>query len=71
MPSLSDPLITDKIELKNRIVMPPMANDLSSTPGAVTGRHTEHYNARSPADDGLSTVAHSSTFPQGELSSNP
>lgn len=70
MPSLHDPLITDKIELKNRIVMPPMANDLSSPEGEVTDRHIEHYKARAQADVGLIIVEHSYIVPEGKMSVN-
>jgi len=70
MPSLSDPLITDKIEIKNRIVMPPMANDLSSENGEVTDRHIDHYVARARADVGLIIVEHSYIVPEGKMSVN-
>lgn len=70
MPSLSDPLITDKIELKNRIVMPPMANDMSGSGGEVTDKHIKHYRARAQADVGLIIVEHSYIVPEGRMSVN-
>ena len=65
MPSLSDTLITDKIKVRNRIVMPPMANDLSSPEGEVTDRHLQHYRARAEAGVGLIIVEHSYILPSG------
>lgn len=70
MPSLSDPLITDKIKLRNRIVMPPMANDLSSPEGEVNERHLDHYRARAEAGVGLVIIEHSYILPSGKMSVN-
>ena len=67
MPLLSDPLITDKLKLKNRIVMPPMANDLSSGAGEVTEKHIKHYQARAQAGVGLIIVEHSYIMPSGKM----
>ena len=67
MPTLADELITDKLELKNRIVMPPMANDLSSEEGEVTDRHIEHYATRARAGIGLIIVEHSYIVPEGKM----
>lgn len=70
MPRLSDPLTTDKLSLKNRIVMPPMANDLSSPEGEVTGRHLDHYRARAAAGVALIIVEHSYIVPEGKMTVN-
>ncbi len=67
MPSLSDPLITDKITLKNRIVMPPMANDMSSEEGEVNRRHLDHYRSRAEAGVALVVVEHSYIMPSGKM----
>jgi 2,4-dienoyl-CoA reductase-like NADH-dependent reductase (Old Yellow Enzyme family) len=67
MPSLSDPLTGGKLELKNRIVMPPMANDFSDGSGAVNERHLEHYRARAEADVGLMVIEHSYINPHGKM----
>ncbi len=67
MPSLSDPLTTDKLVLKNRIVMPPMANDLSGTQGEVTDRHLDHYQSRAAAGVALIIVEHSYIVPEGKM----
>ena len=67
MPLLSDPLVTDKLKLKNRIVMPPMANDLSGGEGEVTEKHLKHYRTRAEAGVGLIIVEHSYIMPSGKM----
>lgn len=69
MPSLLDPLKLDGLELRNRIVMPPMATGLSTFRGEVTGRMVEHYAERSE-DLGLLIVEHAYITPEGRLSPN-
>jgi len=68
MPSLSDPLTIDNLTLKNRIVMPPMANDLSGSGGEVTDKHLKHYRARAEAGVGLVIIEHSYIVPEGKMS---
>ena len=68
MPILSDPITADGLTLKNRIVMPPMANDLSSEKGEVTQKHLDHYRARAEADVGLIIIEHSYIVPEGKMS---
>ncbi len=67
MPSLADPLTGGKLQLKNRIVMPPMANDFSDETGAVNDRHLDHYRARAGAGVGLMIVEHSYINPNGKM----
>lgn len=67
MPSLSDPLVTGNIELKNRIVMPPMANDMATADGEVTDSHIGHYRARAEGGAGLVIVEHSYVLPSGKM----
>lgn len=67
MPSLSDPLVAGKLELKNRIVMPPMANDMASPDGAVTNEHIEHYVSRALGGPGLVIIEHSFVMPSGRM----
>jgi len=69
MPNLFDPLIVGCLTLKNRIVMPPMANDLASTTGEVTEALIAHYTRRA-AGVGLVIVEHSYIARDGKLSSN-
>lgn len=67
MPSLSDPISIDNLSLKNRIVMPPLANDFSSDGGEVTGKHLDHYRARASASVALIIVEHSYIVPEGKM----
>lgn len=67
MPALSDPLAVKSLKLKNRIVMPPMANDFSGDNGEVNDRHLDHYRSRAEADVGLMIVEHSYINPTGRM----
>ncbi len=51
MAKLFDPLEIGNLTLKNRIVMPPMANGLADTEGKVTDPLIAHYTR--PAQAGL------------------
>jgi 2,4-dienoyl-CoA reductase-like NADH-dependent reductase (Old Yellow Enzyme family) len=64
---LLDPLKVKGQILKNRIVMPPMQNLLSTTEGAVTNNLIEHYVRRSEAI-GLLIIEHSYVSLEGKLS---
>jgi 2,4-dienoyl-CoA reductase-like NADH-dependent reductase (Old Yellow Enzyme family) len=68
MPTLFEPLIAGRLTLKNRIVMPPMANDLASTEGEVSEALIAHYRRRSEGV-GLVIVEHSYVSRDGKLSS--
>ncbi len=68
MPKLLDPLSVGGLRLKNRIVMPPMANDLATTKGELTAALIAHY-ARRAAGVGLVIVEHSYVATDGKLSS--
>ncbi|MGP8068905.1 MAG: NADH:flavin oxidoreductase [Candidatus Bathyarchaeia archaeon] len=67
MVTLFDPLVIGGLTLKNRIVMPPMANDLADAEGRVTDRLIEHYTRRAPGV-GLEIVEHSYFIPEGKAS---
>ena len=66
---LFDSLVIGSLTLKNRIVMPPMANDLADAEGRVTDRLIAHYTRRAPGV-GLVIVEHSYFTPDGKASSN-
>lgn len=68
MINLFSPLETDKIKLKNRIVMPPMANNLCDESGEVNDGHISHYSRRAGAEIGLIIVEHSYVTPPGRAS---
>jgi len=67
MAGLFDPLMVNSLRLRNRIVMPPMATELSTTYGEVTERLIEHYARRSKGL-GLLIIEHSYVTLNGKLS---
>ena len=69
MPSLSDPLQAGSLNLRNRIVMPPMATGLSNQRGEATARLIKHYTDRSE-ELGLLMVEHSYVSPEGRIGVN-
>jgi len=64
---LFDPLRVGNLTLKNRIVMPPMANDLADAQGRVTDPLIAHYTRRA-SGVGFVIVEHSYVTPQGKAS---
>ena len=69
MAKLFDPLTIGNLTLKNRIVMPPMANGLADTEGTMTDQLIAHYTRRAPGV-GLVIVEHSYIAPEGMASPN-
>jgi len=55
---LFSPLPIKHLTLKNRIVLPPMANNMADDSGAVTDAHIKHYVRRAKADVGMVIVEH-------------
>jgi NADPH2 dehydrogenase len=68
VPKLLDPLTVGGLSLKNRIVMPQMANDLGTAQGEVTQPLIAHYTRRA-AGVGLVIVEHSYIAKGDKLSS--
>ena len=66
MPRLLDPLNVGSLELRNRIVMPPMATEFSTQRGEVTDRLVEHYVERA-RDLGLLIAEHAYVSTEGRL----
>jgi len=58
MINLFSPLTIKRFTLKNRIVLPPMANNMSDDSGAVTDAHVKHYVRRAEAGVGMVIVEH-------------
>jgi 2,4-dienoyl-CoA reductase-like NADH-dependent reductase (Old Yellow Enzyme family) len=58
MTNLFSPLTVKKFTLKNRIVLPPMANNMADDSGAVTDAHIKHYVRRAKAGVGMVIVEH-------------
>jgi 2,4-dienoyl-CoA reductase-like NADH-dependent reductase (Old Yellow Enzyme family) len=69
MPRLLDPLKVGSIELRNRIVMPPMATNYANSKGEVTDELVKHYADRAK-DLGLLIVEHSFVTHRGRTSLN-
>jgi 2,4-dienoyl-CoA reductase-like NADH-dependent reductase (Old Yellow Enzyme family) len=69
MPHLLDPLKVASLELKNRIVMPPMGTGYANSKGEVTEKLLKHYVDRS-LDLGLLIVEHSYIALQGKVGTN-
>ncbi len=67
MPRLLDSLKVGSLDLKNRIVMPPMGTNYASANGEVTEKLLKHYADRS-RDLGLLIVEHSYVAPEGKAS---
>ncbi|MCL5773432.1 MAG: NADH:flavin oxidoreductase [Firmicutes bacterium] len=68
MPDLFTPITVRDITIKNRIVMPPMANDLATEKGGITEALISHYMARAKAKVGLIIVEHSYIEKRGQYS---
>lgn len=70
MPGLFDPIVIHGLELKNRIVMAPMATSMATPEGHITERHIKHYTARAEGGAGLIIIEHTFVSPEGQLSKN-
>ncbi|MCL5024879.1 MAG: NADH:flavin oxidoreductase [Chloroflexi bacterium] len=66
MPGLLDPLKVGSLELRNRIVMPPMANQWAPPTGAPVDAHLKHYSDRAEGV-GLVIVEHAYILPTGRV----
>lgn len=64
---LEKPIIINHTELKNRIVMPPMASAKSSESGLMTDELTAYYTERAE-NTGLIITEHSYVMPEGRAS---
>jgi len=69
MSRLLDPLNVGSLELRNRIVMPPMGTGYAGNRGEVTEKLLKHYADRS-RDLGLLIVEHTFVAPQGKARNN-
>jgi len=67
MPRLFDPLKVGALAFRNRIVMPPMATESSTSKGEVTNSLVKHYTERAE-DLGLLIVEHTYVAPEGRVS---
>ncbi|MFO7791661.1 MAG: NADH:flavin oxidoreductase [Candidatus Saliniplasma sp.] len=69
MPHLFTPLKVGSVKLRNRVVLPPMATEKSSSDGFPTEELYEHYDKQSKGP-GMVIVEHSYVSKKGKLSSN-
>ena len=68
---LNKPLNTDKLLLKNRLIMPPMATAKSGADGKVSEEILEYYDEKSKGGYiSLIIIEHSFVSQQGKASSN-
>ncbi len=70
MLGLFDPIKIKGLTLKNRIVMPPMANGKATDAGEVTDSHIAHYVARAKGGVGLIIIEHTFVAEDGRASKN-
>ena len=70
MTGLFSPLAIKNFTLRNRIVLPPMANNLSDGSGAVTEAHIQHYVRRAAAGVGMVIVEHAYVRVDGRVNQN-
>ncbi|UCD09850.1 MAG: NADH:flavin oxidoreductase [Dehalococcoidales bacterium] len=70
MASLFDPIVINGLELKNRIVMAPMATNMATPEGRITERHIRHYTARAEGGVGLVILEHTYVAVEGKLARN-
>ena len=67
MTGLFSPLTIKHFTLTNRIVLPPMANNMSDDSGAVTDKHIQHYVRRAKAGVGMVIVEHAYVRTDGRV----
>jgi len=68
--SLFSPFRIANLELKNRIVMPPMATNFAGLDGAVNDRHIAYYVRRAKGGVGYITFEHTGVMKEGRASPN-
>jgi 2,4-dienoyl-CoA reductase-like NADH-dependent reductase (Old Yellow Enzyme family)/thioredoxin reductase len=66
--SLFSPFRIGKLELKNRIVMPPMATNFAGADGKVNDRHIAYYVKRVQGGVGYVTFEHTGILKEGKAS---
>jgi 2,4-dienoyl-CoA reductase-like NADH-dependent reductase (Old Yellow Enzyme family)/thioredoxin reductase len=66
--TLFSPFRIGRLELKNRIVMPPMATNFAGPDGKVTDRHIAYYVKRVQGEVGYVTFEHTGVLREGRAS---
>ena len=67
MDGLFTPLMVKGHTLNNRIVLPPMANNMATERGEITDAHIEHYLRRAEAGVGMVIVEHTYVRRDGRI----
>ena len=67
MTGLFTPLTIKGHTLNNRIVLPPMANNMATERGEITDAHIEHYVRRARAGVGMVVIEHTYVRHDGRL----
>lgn len=67
---LFQPFRIGSLQLKNRIVMPPMATNFAEMDGSVSARQIAYYVRRALGGAGYLTFEHTGILPQGKASPN-
>ncbi|MBN2074138.1 MAG: NADH:flavin oxidoreductase [Dehalococcoidales bacterium] len=70
MAGLFDSIVIKGLELKNRIVMAPMATNMATPEGRITDRHIKHYTSRAKGGVGLIILEHTYVAIEGQLARN-
>lgn len=70
MPDLSSPLTVADITLRNRIIMPPMANNKADERGFVTETLVDHYRRHAAGGPGMVVVEHAYITLTGRVDAN-
>lgn len=70
MAGLKEPIKVGNLEIKNRLVLPPMATNYSTSFGEVTDRLKRHYAERARAGNGLVIVEHAYVKKNGRMHPN-
>ena len=68
MPGLFDPIQIKGLNLKNRLVLPPMATGFAAEDGGATDKHIAHYTARAKGGVGLIVIEHTFVAKEGKAS---
>ena len=67
MTGLASPLSLGRFTMRNRIIMPPMANNLAEEDGTASARLVEHYRVRAAGGPGMIIVEHSYVTRDGRV----
>lgn len=67
MPGLASPLPLGRFTMRNRIIMPPMANNVAEDDGIAPATLVEHYRVRAAGGPGMIVVEHNYVTRDGRV----